>query len=162
MRKERVAILLAVVLVAAIAAGLLFKKGTENTGKKEAINLPVMAEEMLNIVGDAEDMTLLPAEKTESIYGISNQLVKNQIVYISSGATAHEIALFECTDEEAAGQVKQALEDRIAYQLDSFRDYVPSEVAKLEKAKVYIKDNFVCMCIAKDVNEVEAFMKRYI
>ena len=57
-----------------------------------------------------------------------------QKVYVSTGATAEEIAVFEAVDKEAAARIKEAVLQRAAEQEATFRDYLPAEVPKLQKA----------------------------
>ena len=62
----------------------------------------------------------------------SSEDVVDSVLYMSSGATAEEIAVIECKDAAAAKNVKKVVEDRVEYLTESFRNYVPEELTKLE------------------------------
>ncbi len=64
-------------------------------------------------------------------------------IWLSSGSTAEEVAVFEANDEAAADAVYAALEKRISEQKNSFENYVPAEVDRLESGAVLEKQGTV-------------------
>ena len=62
--------------------------------------------------------------------------MEDSCLYVGTGSTAEEIAVFRMKDAGGVEAAKAAIEKRIAYQTDNFKDYVPAEVPKLEKAVV--------------------------
>lgn len=74
-------------------------------------------------------------------------------VYVSSSATAEEIAVFEAKDAEAAGRIKSVMDGRVAEQTDIYADYAPDEVQRLSKAVVRQKGNYVVLLVAKDADK---------
>lgn len=86
--------------------------------------------------------------------------VSNQIIYISSGSTAEEIAAFKAIDEEAAGRILAGLQTRINDQIDSFTDYVPAEVKRLEDAVLVQNGVYVILSVSGDPETAKEILKK--
>ena len=83
-------------------------------------------------------------------YGIDQKDVQQGAAYVSTGATAEEIAVFSCTDDSAAQRVESALKQRVDSQKQSYVDYVPKEMTKLNDAVLIRRGNLVALCISND------------
>lgn len=70
------------------------------------------------------------------------------LVYISSGAAADELALFEFADGTEAKSAVSAAEARIAAQTDSFAGYIPEEVSKLSHAVIETYGRYLIVCVS--------------
>ena len=84
----------------------------------------------------------------EALYQIQN--ATDCCVYISSGATAEEIAVF-CF--ENSNQAKQALppaQQRIQSQIQAYQSYVPAEVARLNSAAIVQQEQYLVVCVTDD------------
>jgi hypothetical protein len=83
-------------------------------------------------------------------YGLDeNSGVVNVSRYVGSGATADEVAVFECSSAEGVAKVKEAIDSRIKYLHDGYASYGPEEVPKIDSANVLEYGNFVVFCISK-------------
>lgn len=82
-------------------------------------------------------------------------------LYLSSGATAEEIAVFEfdSTDTAAAG-LKQA-QARIEKQKADFELYIPKEIRKLNQAVVKQANQYVIVCVSNS-SKAETIITNYI
>ena len=85
-----------------------------------------------------------------TLYGIDQKDVQQGAAYVSTGATAEEIAVFSCTDDSAAQRVESALKQRVDSQKQSYVDYVPKEMTKLNDAVLIRRGNLVALCISND------------
>lgn len=112
---------------------------------------------------DAQDVqTLLEAELfSESLeevdssvlyglYGLDAGLMSSSVAYLSTGATAEEVALFILNDAEDADTVQTACEKRVADQITACESYNPAEVTKLEGAVISVRDNTVLLVVGQD------------
>lgn len=96
------------------------------------------------------------AEKTmddlDVIYPeIKKDTIKTMKVYMSSsGGTSEEIACFEAVDESGATSIEEELKKRVEVQKTSFKDYVPEELKRLEKALVIRKGNYIYLSVSKE------------
>ena len=103
-------------------------------------------------------MNQADAATVEKLYGVSN--AKEAVVYISSGATAEEIALFSFETQEEAKQAEELAEARIREQRESFESYVPEEVKKLDNAVILQSGNEVAVCVA-DGKAAKEILSKY-
>ncbi len=112
---------------------------------------------------DAQDVqTLLEAELfSESLeevdssvlyglYGLDAGLMSSSVAYLSTGATAEEVALFILNDAEDADTVQTACEKRVTDQITACESYNPAEVTKLEGAVISVRDNTVLLVVGQD------------
>lgn len=118
-------------------------------GSKEpaTIDTKALAEDLLNNVAFVDD--LYPAEEgvIKMLYNIEDYV--SAYVYIGSGATAEEIAVFELADADSAAAALALVEERVATQTEDFESYVPAEVQRLENAVVKQYGNYVIMCVSE-------------
>lgn len=91
-----------------------------------------------------------------SIYGIDSALCTDAAFYSGSGATADEIAVFNCVDENAVNTVNEAVNARLDYLLEGYSSYGPQEVPKIESAAVLTKGNTVIFCICNNPESAES------
>lgn len=64
----------------------------------------------------------------------------------TGGALADEVSVWRVKDEKDAETVKEAAETRVENQKVSFKDYVPAEMPKLEKAVITVNGDTVILC----------------
>ncbi len=141
MKKKLTAMLTALVLCLG-----LFSCGTETTTGE--IVLADLAETVLNGGSFTDALAPIDDDTIAMLYGIDN--ATEQVVYIGSGATPEEIALFafsSTADAEAGFALAQM---RIADQKNAFTDYNSWEMPKLESAVVKQYGNYVVLCVSGD------------
>lgn len=117
-----------------------------------------------NAVADALNANLEFGEELEkssadiacSIYGIDSALCTDAAFYSGSGATADEIAVFNCIDENAVNTVAEAVNARLDYLREGYSSYGPQEVPKIESAVVLTKGNTVILCICNNPKNAES------
>ena len=86
--------------------------------------------------------------------------VSEKIIYISSGSTAEEIAAFQAVDEKAAERIEEGLKKRIEQQTESFTDYVPEEVKRLEDAVLVRNGSYVILSVSGDPDKAKDILKK--
>lgn len=139
--KKYVARVLMLVIALAAFTGCSKEKDVE-------IDIKSMAENMKNEVGFKDEMSLLEAGMFEYLYEIDESLIKDKVVYVSTGATAEEIAIFEAVDKDAAEEIKNGVSQRIEDQKESFESYIPEEMVKLNNPVLEVKGKYVILCIS--------------
>lgn len=128
-------------------------------GKNTQIDIDALADDLIEKVSFADELTKVDQNTVEKIYNINYAVAQN--VYISSGATAEEIAIFEFKNEEDADKALEAANQRIDEQMQSFKDYIPKEVKKLEDAIVKKHNKYLIICIS-DGTEAEDVIDEYV
>ena len=92
-----------------------------------------------------DELTLADEDMAEMLYGIDTAVQSS--VYISSGATAEEIAVFEFETEEDCKEAVALAEQRLEDQKEAFASYVPKEVKRLDGAVVKQYGRFLAVCV---------------
>ena len=72
------------------------------------------------------------------------------VVYIGSGATAEEVAVFEFEDADSSQAFIESAKKHIDEQIESYENYVPEEVPVLESAIVESYGRYVVVCVTDD------------
>lgn len=129
------------------------------SAKNTEINIQELTADLISNVEFADEMTPINEKTIESLYNI-NYAVSQQ-VYISSGATAEEVAVFELKDENDASKALDAVKQRIEVQKQDFQTYIPEEIPKLENAIVKKTGRYVIVCISNS-NEADEIINSYI
>lgn len=127
----------------------------ENTASQSAASndkdVSAVADELSTGIKYVDSLSELGDNMVENILGIKAELYTKCKVYVGSGGmTAEEIACFEAKDEASAGEIRKALETRISNQKESFKDYQPAEMPKLNDPVLIVSGNKVFMCISDD------------
>lgn len=86
----------------------------------------------------------------QSIYDVDEADIVAKKVYVSSLATAEEIAVFEAKDTDAAARVRKAVDTRIENQKENYADYNPVEQKKLSDPVIVEKGRYVILCVSDD------------
>ena len=154
-------ILITLSLVTLIISGIL-----PGCGKPPAAEITMdvgrCADMLLETIAFRDVLTAISDEMSGALFQISGQDVIKQKVYVSSGATAEEIAVFEAADIEAAERIEGAVLQRVADQRASFTDYLPAELPKLDDPFLMVRDKYVILCLSDDNERARAELNRFI
>lgn len=93
-----------------------------------------------------------------SIYAIDSTLCTDAALYLGSGATADEIAVFTCKDKNSVEKVLTAVNERLDYLFDGYSSYGPAEVPKIENAEVITEGLTVIVCICENPDSVKSIV----
>ena len=147
--KQRITILSALLCAVFLTAGC---GGTETI----SLSVPTMADTLRAQVSFTDQMEKADADTVYTLYHLDADLVAEQGVYLSTGATAEEIAVFAAKDAGGAKQIEQAVQARLQTQKDGFADYLPAEMDKLNQAVLVVKGRYVIFCVANDAGQVRS------
>ena len=124
------------------------------------INYAGLADELAALVQD-DDISQVDAAMAAATYGIDEEKVQDCKVFLSSGATASEVAVFAMKDEDGVNELLELINERLEERKASFADYAPDEVPKLENAVLLNKDNYVVFAVLSDPQAAEDVIKKY-
>lgn len=128
--------------------------------KDTKINIEELSSDLISNVKFEDEMTQISEQTVESLYNINYAVL--QQVYISSGATAEEIAIFELKDENDADKALEAVKQRIEVQKQDFKTYIPKEVLKLDHAIVKKLGRYVIVCVSGDEDEADIIINSHV
>lgn len=88
--------------------------------------------------------------------------LKQMIVKISAEAiSADQIVICEAVDAEAASRVEAAFTAYLDSVKNSFKNYLPSEYAKMEGTEVQTSGNYIYYAVSSDSDAIEAVFDKY-
>ena len=142
------------VLIVLLTAALVLTSACSIQDKADlSVDLDAAAEELLESGVFEETLTLADEGIAKKLYGIENATTFR--LYVGSGATASELAIFEFKAEEDAKAALPLAQERVASRKESFASYLPGEVKKLEDAVVEQYGRYVVVCIsAGDASQI--------
>ena len=132
-------------------------------GGNETTSLSVssMADSLYQQATFSDQLEKVDADTVYALYHLDDSIVSEQSVYLSTGATAEEIAVFAAKDADGAKQIEQAMQTRLQTQKNGFADYLPAEMDKLNQAVVVRKDRYVIFCVASDADTVRSVIDSF-
>ena len=77
------------------------------------------------------------------------------VMYMSSGSTAEEVAVFTAPDEATASTMKNNVQEFLNDQKTSFEDYIPEEAQRIDDAVLVVKGNYVILCVSGDSDKAQ-------
>lgn len=131
-----------------------------NTDKEIKIDIKELANDIIQNIEFEDELNIVNEQIVTKLYNIDNAL--NEIVYMSSGATAEEIAIFEFKTKDDCKKALNKAKVRIEDQKASFKDYMPKEMKKLDNAIILNKSNYLIICVTNNQKGVEEILDKYI
>ncbi len=128
-------------------------------GKEPEAFDPAGAQDLLTSGAFSEELEAIDGEVACALYGIDPETVTDCAVYGSTGATAEELAVFVCADEEGAKAVETQLTTRVADRTADMVGYIPLEVPKLQEAVVERRGVSVILVVANDYGPVADWLE---
>ena len=125
--------------VITVAAFLILFTSSCNA-PKETITIDVSntAAALVEALSFEDELSEIDEGIVPMLYELPDTVVETA-VYISSGATAEELSVFSFSEEKGAKEKEENIKLRIESQKESFENYIPDEVKRLEKAVIYRK-----------------------
>lgn len=137
----------------------------EADNEETVIDCDAMAQELIGLIAKQEpddEMMLLDSDLIRSNYDtISEDLYESAVCYLSSGATANEVAIFTCKDAESASLVEAELSKRVDSRKKSYEDYNPEEAQKLKNAIIAKNGKYAVLVVTADNEEAASIIQKY-
>ena len=133
-----------------LALLLLCGCGSNDSNDSKAVYSLSHAEEILNSGAfEGSEMAPLDSDILAILYGIDESTITESVGYmaVNTSASADELVILICTDEEAAIAAEQACRDRVAAQITVCESYCPAAVPRLENAFISRRGYTVLMAV---------------
>ena len=108
-----------------------------------------------------DELAAIDVSYSEMLMGIATSDFTDGIIMGGSGATAEFLAVFETADDTAAASLKEKCETYVTKQIQSYTDYKPAEVDKLNHAIIKTTEQYVILCVAANYETAENTIKEY-
>lgn len=135
------------VMVGLIGVATIMSLGACKKEDSKEIDINTASKKLLSEISYEDELSEVDFDLVYDMEGIE---VNESVVYVSSGATAEEIAAFQCKTEDDAKKAQEVLENRVEEQKESFQNYVPEELEKLDKAVIIKEGKSVVLSISND------------
>lgn len=143
-------------LVATLAAGMLLLAACGSNSK--TIDAAALASSLATDISYDDTLEQISDEDV-SMYIEVPEGVKSY-VYMGSGSTAEEVAVFEAPDKDTAATVKENVQTYLDDQSDSFQDYIPEESKRIGNAVLEQKDQYVFLCVSGDSDGAKEIIEK--
>ena len=130
--------------ICAMLAALLLLSAC--SAQPKAVDAGALARDLVENVPFQDELNPVDGDIAAMLYDISG--AEEAYVYVSSGATAEEVAVFTFPNEGAAEAALEKAEARITAQEESYALYIPQEVPRLENAVVRRVGCCVIVCVS--------------
>ena len=132
-------------------------------GSKEvSFDVKTLAEELNSQISYQDTLTELDMDTASMFLNLSELDIVNGVVYEGSGATAEEIVVLECATSEDGAKAEQVLKDRVAEQVESFTDYVPAELTKLDAAVIRVNGKYAVLSVSDTPDAAVKIIEKYM
>ena len=141
------------------------------TKESEEISVPIASDaepgEITKAVLDEVPINSAFEKKAESLPdyfdGLDVDALDAFSYYIcASGAYPDEIAVFRFNSEDSAKGAVKAVEDRLAYQKETYETYTPDEMYKIDNAVIRQTGNWVYYLVTSDNEKADSIVKGFI
>ena len=121
---------------------------------KEEVKTPETAQ-VATVINDSVEFTELIALNDDNItrryYGIDLEAIEEyEVLVCSSGALADEIAVFKMKEKDDVEDMLDVVRERKQELYDSFVDYVPEEINKINNAVIASSGNYVYFIVCDE------------
>lgn len=134
---------------------------SEETTTAFTLNITDVKDAVLDAGVFEDEVASIDTSYSEMLMGIASSDFTDGIIMGGSGATAEIFAVFETADETAAASLKEKCEAYAAKQVQSYADYKPAEVDKLNHAVIKSSGQYVILCVAGNYETAETVISEY-
>ena len=132
-------------------------------GSKEvSFDVTKLGDELNTQIAYGEELSPMDIDTASMFINLSGINIVNSSIYESSGATAEEIVVLECGSADDANKAKEAMQSRVEEQKESYVDYVPEEMPKLESAIVMTNGKYAVLSVSGDANAAKGIIDSYM
>lgn len=142
--------LFALLLIAAMLPIFGCNKATTASGKITVPKPVDLAESIKTGAKFQDQLDTIDLDTAATLYSIDKSTVADSLIYMGTGSTPEEIAVFTANSEADADKIAEACNTRIEDQKESFKNYIPAEMPKLESSIVKQSGTTVVLCVSAD------------
>ena len=145
-------------IVTVVAAFVLGACG----GKKADFDVEALGNELNEQITYADTLMPLDLDTAGMFLNLSEINVTKAAIYEGSGGTAEEIVVLECATEDDAKKAEEVLKTRVSEQIESFTDYVPGELTKLNAAVIKVNGKYAVLSVSDTPDEAGKIIGKYM
>ncbi|MDO4966165.1 MAG: DUF4358 domain-containing protein [Lachnospiraceae bacterium] len=144
------------------AVNINVNEQAEEASEEKEVNVKELADKLLNDITYQDQLGELDMDTASTFYTFDGVEVEEAYFFESSGATAEEIVVIKCKDSDSAAKAKEMFKVRVSDQIDSYTDYVPEEVTKLNDAVIITSNNIAVLSVSNDSSKAKSIIEEAI
>ncbi len=153
MRKMRKLAIIAMVTLCALLAGC---------AKKADFDVDALAGDLNTKITYKDTLSPMDIDMAGMFLNLSDVNVIKAAIYEGSGGTAEEIVVLECATADDAKKAEEVLKTRVSEQIESFTDYVPEELTKLNAAVIKVNGKYAALSVSDTSDEAKKIIDQYM
>lgn len=130
-------------------------------GGGKDVNVNELAQALNSQMTYKDQLSPIDLDTAQMFYSFSDADITEAVFYESTGATAEEIAVIKCGSKDGADKVMAALNTRVEEQKESYTDYVPAELEKLNAAVVVKSGNTAILSVSDTPDKAREIIESY-
>ena len=143
-------------LITALAAGMILLAGCGSTQKD--IDVSALAKSLVSDITYDDQLEQIDEDDVSVYIDVPKKV--NTIMYMGSGSTAEEVAVFTAPDEETARTTEEKVQSFLDDQSDSFDKYIPEETKRISNAVLEKKGKYVVLCVCGDSDKAKEIIEK--
>ena len=144
-------------LTAVLAALALFAAGCGSNTVKE-IDAQALADSLATEITYDDQLEAMGVELASVYFDLEDDVTTS--LYMGSGSTAEEVAVFDTPDEETARKQMEHVQAYLDDQAESFRDYIPEATKRVENAVLEQGGKYGILCVSGDPDKAEEIIEK--
>lgn len=141
-----------------LLAGTVMTGLTACGGSAKEIDAGALAESLVNDIEYTAELSQISDEELEFFIDMEDGVTA--VMYMSSGETAEEVAVFTAPDEETASTMKENVSAFLTEQADAFAAYEPETVNRIENAVLEQIGNYVILHVSDDTAKAQEMIEQ--
>jgi len=120
--------------------------GCGSSGK--TIDAAALAESLTAEISYDDTLEAVDADTVSMYITLPDEV--ESVMYMGSGSTAEEVAVFTAPDEDTAKETMESVQEHLNDQTESFQDYIPEESKRVGNAVLEQRGKYVILCVSGD------------
>ncbi len=131
-------------------------------GSKGDFDVDVLGNDLNTKITYQDSLGQMDLDTASMFLNLSDLNVVKAAIYEGSGGTAEEIVVLELASDADASKAEQVLRDRVSEQIESFTDYVPEELTKLNAAVIKVSGKYAVLSVSDDPEGAKKLIDQYM
>ena len=150
-----------VTIVCALVCALTALTGC-GAAKEVNADVKALGADLAGKITYQEELAELDIDTAAMFINLSDVNITDYVIYENSGATAEEVIVLECASADDAAKALAAFKTRVADQKESFENYVPEELTKLDAAVLATSDKYAVLSVSGDPDTAKSIISDYL
>lgn len=129
-------------------------------GAKKSVDVDALSNALLTEITYDCELSKLDEDDISNFMEVSDGVTG--VMYMSSGATTEEFAVFTAPNEQTAIEMKDSVSVFLDDQNKSFKDYIPKEAERVSGAVLVQDGNYVVLSVSGDNSAAKEIIDSYL